>query len=500
MLSPEHNPSINPKEFRKQALVEFVRIEIAEFHSGDTSRISTNDELRAKFGYSRATSLNPMLRKYGLSEERKKIKEQGGQKEPIIPSQESAWMIGILAGGGNNHLRSGAMTISDEDESFLQTVKSSGEGLFETRGNINTRNVKKDGTAYKYVSFHKRDISRQLGDLRRDRWPQTIIDKHPWILRDNRYVASFLEGIFDARGLIAPRQGIILLSSYPVIANFLSELLTRLGVENPLFRYKGKDKQKLIGVGIYRHKDIKVLAGQIHSRKSEKEAKLEILRQDDKTEIKRRAMEQGKIPAELETAPKQNVKVDRKIREDKPTLKKVNLLIGEYKKAREISLKGRNRLPTMLDIAELRQQGVVDHTGQTLAIYFGDGSFVRARQTLESILSNQASEQTEVPLPKIRVYARHPRGSNAEIYNPKEKLIEEYSKAREICLRDKNRLPQIYDVDELRDQGIVDYTAHTLAIYFGDRSFVKARETLERIIAEREAVSKPLNVEPDTQT
>lgn len=453
MPSPEH----------KQPLVEFVRTEIDEFHSGNISRISTNAELQARFGYLRTSSFYPILRRVGLLEERRKIKKQGGQKEPIIPSQESAWMIGILAGGGNNNLRSGAMVLSDKDKSLLQAVKSTGERLFEIRGNIRTLRTKEDGTVYNCVHFHNYAISRQLGDLRRDRWPQTIIDKHPWILGNDSYIANFLQGIFDVRGLIAPQLGIIITTSYPAVANFLSELLTRLGIENPLPAYTAKDKQKLKGIGIWRKTDMKLFADQIHSRKPEKEAKLEIFRQRESARSVNPPIVVRRSPAN-----------------------KAYLLIDEYKKAREISLKIRGSLPTILDIAQLRHQGVVHYTAHTLANHFGDGSFIRARQRLEDILSNQEGEHTEAPLPKMRVYARHPRGSNTEIYNPGERLIEEYSRAREICLRDKNRLPQICDIAELRDQGIVDYTAHTLAIYFGDRSFVSARENLERIIAQRE--------------
>lgn len=451
MLSAEHRPG---KESRQQPLAEYVRTEIDELRSGQISRISTNDELRARFGYSRTTSLYPILRKHGLVEERRQIKEQGGQKEPIVPSQESAWMIGIIAGGGSNDLRTGAIVISEKDEGFLQTVKSTGERLFETRGNIHVLRTKEDGTTYKYVSFHDKDISRQLGDLRRDNWFQTVVDRHPWILRDDRYIASFLGGIFDTRGLIAPRQGIILLTSYPAIANFLSELLTRLGIENPRLRYKGKDKQKLIGVGIYGRKDIKIFADLIYSRKSEKEAKLEILREGETVKLASRATSEEDI-------------------------------INEWLRLREVF----DHYPRSSEIARLKKLGQTKYSVTVYRNSFGAGSFVKARQRLESIINSQTGEQTEAPLPKIRVYARHTRGSDAETYSPREKLIEEYKRAREICLRDENRLPQICDIARLRDRGIVDYTAHTLAIYFGDRSIVKARENLERILAEREAAN-----------
>lgn len=440
---------------RARDLSQFAKKEVNQFHAGEVDRISTNEELRKRFGMRRDKLFRDSISGEGVGEIRREAQEAAKQKtkeeRSIVQSSEWAWMIGVLSGGGHNNLTGGNLSIAEFDEAFLQTIKSTGERIIDSNGYIRTIRVLDNGVSYRTLAFHDRSISAQLGDLRRDRWPQTIIQKHSWILRNHNYLANFLGGIFDTRGRILPQQGIFLSSSYPVVVNFLSELLVRMGVENPKPKYQGKEQEKLIGVGIYNLQDIKTFADQVHSRRPEKETALEIFRQNGPVKPK----------ADLES------------------------LMVEYKRAREITLRGKDRLPTIHDIAELRSKGVIIYTASTLANFFGDRSFVKARENLEDIIARSETDQTtEIPAPRIRVYARRIKKDGVERYDPRDKLIEEYRKAREICLQEKGRLPMIKDIDELRDRIIVSYTAHTLANYFGGRSFIRAREELERIIRE----------------
>lgn len=477
MPNPEHQ---SPRHLRKQQLINFVQEEISKFQSGEAQRISTNEELRSRFGYARIGSFYHAFQTAGLIEDRRKIKEQGGQhKESITPSQEWAWMIGVLAGGGHNSLKTGAISVTEYDTVFLQTIKSTGERLMGIHGNIHPLRTTEEGATYKAVNFHSNAVSRQLGDLRRDRWFRTIIDKHPWILKNQRYIASFIEGIFDTRAIIGSGNVIIFSTSYPEIANFLSELLIRLGIENPLPRYKEKAVKILTGIGIY-SRDVTTLAKLIHSRKPKQEAILDHLRQLEPkvSTTHQRVSNQKKIPSI-------NNRVAMKNETDKPASDKttLELLITEYRKAREICLKEKNRLPTILDIAELRALGVVTYTAHTLANLFGDRSFVQARESLEDIIAkSEVNQVTEIPAPRIRVYARRAKEDGSVKYDPRERLVEEYNRAREICLQEKGRLPMIKDIAELRERRILSYTAHTLANYFGSRSFIRARDYLEETL------------------
>lgn len=437
---------------RARDLSQFAKKEVDQFHAGEVNQISTNEELRKRFGMRRDQLFRDAIHDEGVGEARKEAldiaKQKTKEQRTIVQSSEWAWMIGVLAGGGHNNLKGGNLSIAETDENFLQTIKSTGERIIGSNGYIRTIRVLDNGVSYRTLGFHDRSISSQLGDLRRDRWPQTIIQKHPWILRNNNYLTNFLGGIFDTRGRILTQQGIFLSSSYPAVVNFLSELLVRVGVENPRPKYKGKDKEEVIGVGIYNLQDMKVFSNQIHSRRPSQEAALDVFRQHKSVRPK----------ADLES------------------------LIAEYTKAREITLKGKNRLPTIHDIAELREQGVIIYTASTLANFFGERSFVRARENLEDIIARcETGQTTEIPTPRIRVYAKRIREGKPEIYDPRDKLIEEYRKARDICLQEKGRLPMIKDIDELRERHVLSYTAHTLANYFGDRSFVKARAYLEGI-------------------
>lgn len=276
---------------RAQELISFVREEIRLFQSSEIRSISTNEELRERFGYEQTSSFYPLLRKEGLIFERRMIRARGGYLKQgagysLTPSYECSWMIGILAGGGSV-APTGVIAISETDSDFLDIVKSRGERLFGIHGFKDTLRIKADGSPYQYIHFHNRGLARQFGDLRRHVWPQTVLDRHHWIIEDSRYIAGLLEGIFDTRGLVDPSKVIILLTSYPNIANFLAELLIRIGIEKPVVRYKDQDNAVTIGAGIYNLRDMGAFAQIIHSNISQKEEELE--------EIRRKHVHEGSI-------------------------------------------------------------------------------------------------------------------------------------------------------------------------------------------------------------
>ncbi len=202
--------------------------------------------------------------------------------ELLPPSRELAWMIGVLTGGGSvsPSRQSYRVKLESTSDTFLAEFKSIGERLFHTNPTHRIARTFKDGRASKEVVFYT-DSGTILGDLRTTEWPQTIRKKHNWIFQDQRYLWGLIEGLVETKGSVraARKKSISFNTQYKIVANFIADLLVRVGINHPDITPDRKTREGINRVGVYNLSDIKTIASNIHSSIPEKEKKLEFFRQ-----------------------------------------------------------------------------------------------------------------------------------------------------------------------------------------------------------------------------
>jgi len=351
------------ERFQDQGLVSFAKEEVGKFRTGEMGRISSYKELGVKFGCSTATAFN-YLNKKGMTEERRLIKKEI-RSETLVPSPTLAWMIGVLAGGGEVRLRKGSerISLSSDDKVFLEKFKSTGEELFQSNAVTYKRYIQKGGKEYIQILFCNQKMALTLGNLSRIQWPHTICDRHDWIFKDRRYVWSFLEGLFEPRGsiIIKPKQrrrAIIFGTSYLHVANFIANLLVRVDVKNPMLVGCTRAREGISGVAIYNLPDIKIFVDNIHSQSPKKEERLELLRN-----LPRRV-----IPSNEE-------------------------FIKEWVYLKDLL----GRTPSFNEIQEFKKEGKTKYTPDAYSYRFGKRSkgkksFKEARNNLEKIIREREEE------------------------------------------------------------------------------------------------------------
>lgn len=525
MSNPEREINSATKASRAKELITFARTEVEKFHSREIDRISTN-------------------------EERRKIKKERGlrgeEEKTIFPSREWAWMIGVLAGGGNINLKNRAINITGYDNNFLQIIKSTGERLFGNNARCDDMRKKEDGSVYKILSLHNRSISRQLGDLRRDKYFQTIIEKHRWIIENTNYTWGFLEGIFDTRGKVNKTQGVILSTTYPEIANFLSELLVRLDIKNPRTRYKTKSHEDIVGLGLYNKRDVKLFAQNVYSRRPEKEDILNFFRQTESKRKERITVDNrieviqewvrltrllGHIPRSHEIS---------NLRKDRKTKFSTSMYINRFGKVdgkrsfRAATKKLLELTKGKIEIQEVKGQGKPqDRKSSRLHTYKKEfvtdkkkgGISERAQKLINFVKSEiERFKRGEISRISSNEELREKFGyahANTIIYHLKNSgLFEErsivkkgthFSKTHATLLSNEealnewirikiilNRIPTSNDIYKLYNQNYTKYSVnvymHRFGMIDGKSSFLKARENIERIIREREQANAPKDV------
>lgn len=279
---------------RRYDLISYVQDEMSRYKTGELGILLSAEELRAKFGYSDKHSVWLNLRKAGLSKERQELKRQ--IKEPIrqikdvgltegefiYPSMEWSWMMGILATGGCV-AKDGAVSFSKSDETLREAIKSRGERLFGKNSRSQPPSV--GGKSPKLV-FQSIRFAEALGNFTRDEWVSTMLNRHNWILRDNKYIWSFLEGIFETSGDVVVSKGkkfevILLRTVYRNSANFLAELLVSVGIGDPKIRASKHAKQGISGIRIDSLADVIYFAKNIHSVRPKREERLSYYRSLD---------------------------------------------------------------------------------------------------------------------------------------------------------------------------------------------------------------------------
>lgn len=479
---------------RKRSLINFVKEENARFEAGEILGVSTNEELRMRFGYARVSSFYPILRQENLLQERKYLL-LGKGRERLIPSRELAWVLGVVASGGNTN-KYGAVSLSGKEEEFLQVFKDKTERLFQVNTIVRPLRMCADGKIYQSARFSNMDIARALGDLRRFCWPQTLMDRHSWIFSNNHYLWGLIEGIFETRGYISGHKAINFSSYYLNVANFIANVLSKAGIQSPYIKTSNTTREGVSGVGISNQRDMRFFAQNVYSVISQKESSLDFFRTSEvQTERKRRLPKTGRIKKIVlikEVKPLKEVKHQFDIAK-LTTIINLALSHGAFTVSQSQMLlewlrltESLGRTPSSCLIAKLKKEGNTPFAVDTYAYNFGgieDGKrkFSRARVNIAYLLG--VLENTgNIDELQLSSRARH-----WERVKSKTDLIEDYNIVREIALKTQRFPPTIHFIADLRKRGIVKYTANTLANYFGQGSFPKAREELERIIKERGA-------------
>lgn len=275
---------------RVKNLVDFIRQENNQFKTGELQSLTQRSDLAQRFGYRDNSGVLYVLKTYGLLEERNTLEKQSKRVE-ISVSNESAWMLGVLAGGA--YIKTTipiacSINSGEKDNEFIEKFIPIGEHFFQTNAYISYGNSEERRSATKDVRFYNANVISSLGDLRRDYWKETVQTRFDWILQNSQYSWSFLEGLFERTGNIGKRVidkgGRLQLEFFTKNLNnatFLIELLVNLGISEPAISYEDIKKQKIRSIKITNIADMKIFANHIHSIVPEREELLKAYRQLD---------------------------------------------------------------------------------------------------------------------------------------------------------------------------------------------------------------------------
>lgn len=336
---------------RAKELRIVVKQEIEDYRSGRISRFSTDRELAERFKYSSPNSLRSVMKPSGLIWERRMSRMENYHFDP---SEGLAWILGILSAGGDIDRR-GSIRLADRDPELLQVFRSRVERVFQVSAREKKEVLINTVLGKKYerdvVEFFNKRIANTIGNLAGRHWPTTISSRHAWILGQDKYGWSFIEGFFEKRGrIIADHDCRIMLGTTSREGGtFLAELMVRLGLKSP-------SPKTTRGVVLYNYDDIKLLMTNIHPVSVDKAAILDQFRQ--KTYIKPRYTDMQ--------------------------------LLEDWIEARKVL----GYPPTAHKLSELHKKGVVRASTNTYSYRFGNGNFARTRRILEQILEEQTYAQS----------------------------------------------------------------------------------------------------------
>lgn len=343
---------------RARELREFVKRELDRYDSGEINSLPSNSDLMHRFGYKDPSRLYPVLRPTGFFNRRRLL--ESDPRHEISPSSGTAWIIGALTGSGHVNAKSGRITLGSKDLEMLQEFKSVSQRALGVSASLKETVIRaKEGreTKRRFVNINNKAGAAYLGDLRQDRWVDTVASKHKWIQLSDRYTWSFLEGLFEVRGdiyIYDPGARLMVIKTASLSgANFISELMVRAGIKDPHIRHSAITKEGVDGVMLGETKDLYTFAQNIHSQIRRKEEKLKLLR------------------AKQFRLWRPNNYSDEQILEE---WKQIILSLGPVPKAN--------------DIKRLYKEGEIGISPETYARRFGQGSFTRARQALGQMIES----------------------------------------------------------------------------------------------------------------
>lgn len=375
-------------------------------------------------------------------QERLKQKQEEAERA-LQPSRELAWVLALLASGGNISLKTGSMALMSPNQDLQNAYINIAGNLFRT--NTTWQTLKSSSGERRVPQFNNTAIARQIGDLRRVIWPQTITEKHSWILEDPNFTWAFLSGIYDDKGIFS-RDGTQL--AFPTvfnnIASFISDLLVRVDIENPYIIKHSSCREGVQAVAIGNIRDLRRFADYIHSAIPAKEQILDSIRSD--------------------TA--------RKPRDQAPLDE--SEMVAEWRRLYDLL----GHPPNSTDITELHVEGRTRWSVGVYARVFGSPTGTNEGRSYETALSRIA---TVCGIDAESIRYRRPDQKYKHIKDLSE-LVVQYRKLRDKSIREKGGLPSTSDFDRARKDGLVAYSRVTFANYFGEGSLVEALSRLEGLI------------------
>ncbi len=159
-------------------------------------------------------------------------------------SKKFAWFLGALAGDGYVNIKGGSLVLSVTQKDFAERFKSVGEELFQINSSWYHRELDNPNHSDVYTSsFFSKELSNWIGDFRGGVWHKTIMEKYSWVVTEDKYKISFLNGYFDSEGSVENVKETKTISrircrisvGYWEPAFFLKELLESLGVKNTFY-------------------------------------------------------------------------------------------------------------------------------------------------------------------------------------------------------------------------------------------------------------------------
>lgn len=374
----------------------------------------------------------------------------------IYPSEEWAWMMGVLSVAGS--ISSTKIELISPHPELHDLFQLRGEMLFRASSQLFYRNSNKSPS----VAFYSKSVASMLSDIRRNTWINALTNEHEWLLQDDKYIWSFLNGIFDVRGGVyktgRKKLPTIFVANSPTLteALFLSGLLSRVGITEPAVT-----RGQYVTIKILSLKDSKLFAENIYSVIPKKDGQLDVFRKIQK---------ETKIKAYTE---------DEMIKE----WFLIRTIIGHS--------------PTTTEIKNLHDLELVniDHRVY-MRSQFGQGetkkSFKTARLKLDSMVQEKTIPLDETYVIKAKTIYEAYRAQqqkkakiNRSIARQKgndEEYMSEWIKARRIL----GHVPSQYELDMLRKQNLIKYS-YFLGRFGGDsKSFTVARDTLEKLAKEEE--------------
>lgn len=384
----------------------------------------------------------------------------------ILPSTDWAWMMGILAGGG--HItKNGRVLFATRFEQLQQSLIERGEKLFQRNARLELYPNYPNRSPV--IAFGNKTVALELSSFTRDQYVTTINARHNWLLSDSKYIWPFLEGVFEARGRFHRNtnnrfEQIFLHSVFLKETSFLTELLTRVGVEDPRVIRARMTREGVRGVSMSLLTDIRLFSENVHSVIPFKEEGLAFYRTIDTSLRKFRVYSKDEV-------------------------------ISDWIKA-SVILK---RTPTEHYIRRLRQLGIIQCSPQVFGRLFSESGsptdFKNARLALEKIFEESHNivfndseiEQARTKFLEAQWLLKKQRRMPKRYSD--EDIIESWVKARNML----GYIPTSADLERLNEEGIVKITVPTFVERFGDgRTFVSARNSLEaRMQQLKETVLEP---------
>lgn len=354
-LEPEFD-KIRTLSNRRQRLLHFLQNEEERIATGVQTGPSSYKELGTLFSYS-PKNISRVLRETRISREgRQGTKEK--ECELPSPSRELAYFIGLLSASGQFNVNMTNFALyrsSARNKDILPIFISIGESLFKINASVIPRHNKVvNGRSYQeneIIIFNSSKATRFLGNLRKSKWPQTILEKHEWILSNQDYTWGLLEGYFDCHGGAYKDQGnrIVLRSSSKNDCLFILNILVGLGLKEPKLQILNRASEGVGGVVLAYLDDARMFAEKVHSRLPHKERLLEHYRH----------------------------------RVDKSSLPRISdeELIVEWVRLQGVL----GHWPNSSDLLRLKKSKSTKYNLRTYVKRFGNGSFVRVYENLGRI-------------------------------------------------------------------------------------------------------------------